>query len=111
MENVPELLERIRRSFNAPTQSENFDDLADTPQLLVLDDLGAEKPSDWVRERLYTIINRRYEHCRPTIVTSNLTIDQLAKQVGSRVASRLCELCEVVELQGTDRRKTKGVSA
>ncbi len=73
-------------------------------RLLILDDLGAEKPTEWVRERMYEIVNQRYEWMRPIIVTSNLSPAQLAKQVGQRVASRLMEMCEVVELDGRDRR-------
>ena len=73
--------------------------------LLVIDDLGAEKPSEWTQERLYSVINHRYENCLPLIITSNLPPKNVADQTGERVASRLAEMCEVVLMTGPDRRK------
>jgi DNA replication protein DnaC len=73
--------------------------------LLVIDDLGAEKPSEWTQERLGSVIDHRYAHCLPLIITSNLPPKQVADQAGERVASRLAEMCEVVLMTGSDRRK------
>jgi DNA replication protein DnaC len=73
--------------------------------LLVIDDIGAEKPSEWTAERLYTIIDHRYANCLPLIVTSNLPPAKLAEQTGDRSASRLAEMCQVVAMTGTDRRR------
>jgi DNA replication protein DnaC len=73
--------------------------------LLVVDDIGAEKPSEWTRERVYSVIDHRYAGCLPLIVTSNLPPSKLADQIGERAASRLAEMCEVVAMTGTDRRK------
>lgn len=72
--------------------------------LLALDDIGAEKASEWTQERLYSIIDQRYVHCRPLIVTSNLPPAALAEQTGKRTASRLAEMCVVVPMTGDDRR-------
>lgn len=100
--NVPKLLEDLRRSFNdvhaAPARLDRL-------PLVVLDDIGAEKPSEWVEERLYCIINDRYEAELPIVVTSNLTPTGLGKRIGLRIASRLVEMCEVVGLSGDDRRR------
>lgn len=73
--------------------------------LLVIDDIGAEKPSEWTQERVYSVIDHRYANCMPLIVTSNLPPAKLADQIGERAASRLAEMCEVVAMTGTDRRK------
>ena len=73
--------------------------------LLVIDDIGAEKPSEWTQERVYSVIDHRYANCLPLIVTSNLPPSKLADQIGERAASRLAEMCEVVAMTGTDRRK------
>lgn len=73
--------------------------------LLVIDDLGAEKPSEWTQERLYSIIDHRYANCMPLIVTSNLPPKELAAQTGERTASRLAEMCTVVPVTGADRRR------
>lgn len=74
-------------------------------RLLVIDDIGAEKPSEWTQERLYSIVDHRYSNCLPLIVTSNLPPRKLGTQTGERVASRLAEMCTVVPMTGTDRRK------
>jgi DNA replication protein DnaC len=93
--NMPDLLSDIRATYsNASPISEN--DLLeeiDRPDLVVLDDLGAEAAKDWVNDRLYLIVNRRYESCKPVIVTTNLTVDELAEKLGERTVSRLCEMC------------------
>ncbi len=73
--------------------------------LLVLDDLGAEKPSEWTQERLYSIVDHRYAHCLPLMVTGNLPPGKLADQTGDRTASRLREMCAVVPITGADRRQ------
>ena len=74
-------------------------------RLLVLDDVGAEKASEWTQERIYSIVDERYVRCLPLIVTSNLPPRGLAEQAGERTASRLAEMCVVVPITGTDRRK------
>ena len=73
--------------------------------LLIIDDVGAEKPSEWTQERFYSVIDHRYANQLPLIVTSNLPPAKLAEQVGERSASRLAEMCEVVAMTGTDRRR------
>lgn len=75
-------------------------------KLLVLDDLGAEKASEWTQERLYSVIDHRYVNCMPLIVTGNLPPRELGDDnVGKRVASRLAEMCRVVPMTGSDRRR------
>lgn len=80
-------------------------------RLLVLDDLGAAKASEWTEEVNYRLINHRYERTLPTIVTSNLLVRQLADAVGERVWSRLTEMCQRVVLEGNDRRRPTAVPA
>ncbi|WP_060888347.1 ATP-binding protein [Streptomyces caniscabiei] len=73
--------------------------------LLLLDDLGAAKTSEWTEELTYRLINHRYEHLRPTLITTNLPIPELRTALGDRVASRLAEMTERVVLTGPDRRR------
>jgi DNA replication protein DnaC len=73
-------------------------------KLLVIDDIGAEKASEWTQERLYSVIDHRYANQLPLIVTSNLPPSKLADQTGDRVASRLMEMCQLVAMTGGDRR-------
>ncbi|HEX6968303.1 MAG TPA: ATP-binding protein [Micromonosporaceae bacterium] len=76
-----------------------------TAGLLLLDDLGAAKSSEWVEEVTYRLIDHRYTHCLPTIITTNVPTAQLRDHLGDRVASRLAEMCARVTLNGPDRRR------
>ncbi|MEU3603753.1 ATP-binding protein [Streptomyces sp. NPDC006798] len=78
--------------------------------LLLLDDLGSAKASEWVEEITYRLVNERYNACRPTIYTSNLPAradrgPDLATALGDRIVSRLSEDTTVVAITGTDRRR------
>jgi DNA replication protein DnaC len=105
--NVVDLLDDLRAAFepNAPQSGQEIIDDLVRVDLLVLDDLGAESPTGWVHDRLYQIINRRYEENRPTIVTTNLALDELEKQVGPRITSRLCEMCSEITFPNRDWRR------
>lgn len=113
---VRELLRRIRDTYNPvvrATESEVIRPVVEA-QLLVLDDLGAEKTSEWVDETMNLIVNTRYNHRRPTIFTTNYlegepddksTAEVLVERVGFRIHSRLHEMCEFVEMKALDYRK------
>lgn len=96
---APEMLDRMR----PPALDDPMVGLQRI-RVLILDDLGVEKSSDWVRERMYVLLNARYEAMRPTIVTSNLTLPRLATALGQRTISRFGEHVQVVSLTGRDRR-------
>ena len=108
---VPNLLQDIKQTFNADsvlTEGGIITSLSEVPWL-VLDDLGAEKTSDWVLQTLYVIINNRYEAQVPTLFTSNHSLDELASRLGSdRIPSRIAGMCEIIELDGDDRRIERG---
>ena len=79
--------------------------------LLVLDDLGAERPTDWARDEIAALVQYRHTRDRPTIVTSNYPPSQLAKRlghddpmIGARVVSRLTENCITLKLDRADLR-------
>lgn len=73
--------------------------------LLAIDDLGKEKITEWNREKLFEVINHRYEHCLPVIVTTNGTPRELEQKLGEAVFSRLCETCSGVMMDGEDYRR------
>lgn len=73
-------------------------------QLLMIDDLGAAKPSEWTEEINFRLVNHRYENRLPTIITSNVLPKELTERVGERVASRLVGMSDRVVLRGQDRR-------
>lgn len=97
--NVPELLNRIRATFggNARETSADIMSTLQAADLLILDDAGAEKWSDWVESTLYSIINSRYMNRAPVILTSNLELTELADAIGGRTFDRLLECCTIVE--------------
>jgi len=105
---LPKLLARIRSTFDAQageeSYSEFFERLCDV-DLLHIDDLGAEKQTEWVLEQLYALINERYEREKPIVVTTNLDHIELEAQIGERTVSRLVEICgEALPLMGEDAR-------
>lgn len=110
--NVLDLLGRIRRTFDEDAQEEEWrvvDELARVP-LLVIDDLGKEKVSEWVEQTLYRIVDMRYRENRALVVTSNYTLSELEKRypdVGPALASRIAEMCEGVRLGGRDWRRER----
>ena len=95
--NFNDLLTRLRDTYReqSPLSEEELLHPADSMDLLILDDVGAENASEWVRDRLYLIINRRYESAKATIITTNLDEADMESRVGARIASRLCEMCDV----------------
>jgi DNA replication protein DnaC len=73
--------------------------------LLHIDDLGAEKRTEWVLEQLYAIVNERYENGKALMLTTNLDIGALTQQISERTVSRLVEICgDPLMLFGSDRR-------
>lgn len=103
--NLPRLLGRIKETFNRQTRYEltTSDVIREYEQcdVLVLDDLGAEKATDWVREMLFLIIDSRYTSGRTTIITSNLSPRQLGETLSERIADRIVEMCRgaIVEIK------------
>jgi DNA replication protein DnaC len=73
-------------------------------RLLVLDDLGKERSTESARTFVYALINRRYEAGLPTIITTNMSPDDLREAYSDAVYSRLCEMCRPLVLGGEDRR-------
>lgn len=92
------------RPRNGHDAERDLQTLARCP-LLLLDDLGAAKTSEWTEELTYRLINHRYEHMLPTLITTNLPIPELRTALGDRVASRLAEMTERIVLTGPDRRR------
>jgi DNA replication protein DnaC len=104
---LPKLLARIRRTYDSEPGGDSylsFFERLTSVDLLHIDDLGAEKRSDWVLEQLYALVNERYEAERSVLITTNLQHEALEEQIGSRTVSRLTEICDEVPVFGDDRR-------
>lgn len=91
---------RPRHGVDAEKMFTSYADVS----LLVVDDLGAAKASEWVEEVNYRLINHRYDHILPTLITSNVPAAQLKDHLGERVKSRLTEMADRVLMTGVDRR-------
>lgn len=102
---VPELISKIRASWSNETNEGDMIDIISEADLVVMDDLGAENTKDWIKERLFVIINRRYEAMLPTIFTTNCNMEELNHKAGGRIHSRLMEMCKGVKLTGDDYRE------
>lgn len=111
---TPKLLTQIRKTYQATDSEDAYDAFfkrLTSVDLLYIDDLGAERHTDWVVEQLYALVNERYENQRSMLVTSNAKADigaglrELEEQIGSRTVSRLVEICgDPLPLFGSDQR-------
>jgi DNA replication protein DnaC len=123
------LLKQIQDSYNSISQTSEMRVLAPVyeAEVLVLDELGATVPTDWVRDTMYQIINKRYNAKKLTIFTTNFLDERpgvepandlgkrarpssaytLAERIGVPLRSRLYEMCNKVEITGEDFRKTE----
>lgn len=102
---LPTFLEDLRNSYSNP--DEDFAEVLEMVRkckLLIIDDIGAEKVTEWVRERMVSIINTRVGAGLSTIYTSNLSPDELVTQFEDRIASRVLGGSEIIEIAGKDRR-------
>ena len=107
------LLKEIQDSYNPNTKTSELAVLAPVlnAEVLVLDELGASKPTDWVRDTMAHIINTRYNDRKATIFTTNYPDERqndreetLEDRIGVRLRSRLFEMCKTIEMKGNDYR-------
>ena len=121
-----ELLKEIQNSYNATVQTTELDVLRPVfeTDVLVLDELGAVKPTEWVWDTVSLILNTRYNNNRTTIITTNFEdqpaagangsisparaaarAESLGDRIGERMRSRLHEMCRVIKMEGEDFRQ------
>lgn len=100
------LLDQVKAEYDGGARSAL--DYAAGYDLLALDDLGVEKPTEWAMETISDLIDKRVSAGLPTIVTSNYSLGELRERWGGmpgmRLASRLAGACERIEMTGDDRR-------
>jgi DNA replication protein DnaC len=102
---LPRLLNEIRDTHRAERSHVDLLDRLTAVDLLHVDDVGAERTTDWVLEELYSIVNARYEDNRSMVITTNiLDREALCEQITERTVSRLTEMCDELPLLGHDRR-------
>ena len=115
---VPELLADIRETIGRKEDSSELLELVKDVELLIMDDMGAERLTDWVAEQMFSVINARLMRKKQTVVTTNYTPSDLISKMaikdragnilddlpGKRIVSRLTEMCQKVEMRGRDQR-------
>jgi DNA replication protein DnaC len=122
-----ELLKQIQHSYNPQVATTELEILRPVfeAEVLVLDELGAAKPTDWVWDTVALVLNTRYNDKRTTLITTNyadlppagsvngagpaaraIREETLGDRIGERMRSRLAEMCVVVEMHGDDFRRT-----
>lgn len=109
-----ELLMKIKNSFQLATQSEaEILDIYKNCSLLIIDDLGKEKVTEWTLQMIYSIIDSRYTNLMPIIVTTNYTGAELVQKfkigndtaTATAIVDRLLETCQFIPLEGMSQRK------
>lgn len=95
---VPDLLDELRATYKSNLNELDLLDTARTIPVLILDDLGVHNYTDWTRNRLYSIINYRMNEQLPTIITSNLTLDEMEEYIGMRTTSRIIQSTRIFRL-------------
>lgn len=106
-QSVPELLQRIRSTFNSENKENETQIMRALLEcdLLILDDIGTEKTTEWVEEKLFNIIDGRYRKELPTLYTSNLEPKELKNQVGKRSYDRMVETSLTVKNEAASYRR------
>lgn len=104
--NVVDLLDAIKSTFNPTADSAPKGRLMQdlNRQIFILDDFGVQKTSTWVSDRLYSLINTRYQECKTIVITSNMSLDDLKLRGENRLASRIIDMCEQFEIKADDYR-------
>ena len=102
---ITDLLARLRATADperaTESESEVLDQMYRVP-LLVLDDWGAHKATDFAEDRLFTIVDARYREMRPTVITTNTNLSELDSRVKSRLSD--AAVCDIVQFSGKDMR-------
>jgi len=95
---VPDLLDELRATYKSEINEMDLLDTARMIPFLILDDLGAHNYTDWSRNRIYSIINYRMNELLPTIITSNLEINEMDDLIGMRTTSRIIQSSRIFRL-------------
>lgn len=105
---VIELMNQFKSYFNSTEENitHRIMGVLQNVELLILDDLGVEKSSEWIQEKLFEVIDFRYNEGLPMLVTSNFVPQELKKQIGARNYDRLREMCALVTVTAKSQRPT-----
>ena len=97
-------LEKIKKDFDAEKPVGYLEKMYNA-ELLIIDDVGKERGTEWTESVMFDVINNRYENMKPIVITTNLDSRQLEIYFGGAVYSRLVEMCNMVVTTGKDHRR------
>jgi DNA replication protein DnaC len=104
---IPDLLDHLRATFGPQSTvayDERFELVRNVP-LLILDDLGTESATPWAREKLYQLINHRYNERLATVITTNLKPEAIEPRIYSRLCDPDCGVLVTIKAQDYRRRQ------
>ena len=107
---IPAMITSFPRILNAGYDKQEIIEQVHYYPLLVIDDLGAERSSEYAMETVYTVIDERYKAKNPLIVTTNLTLDELCRpkdMTYQRIYDRILEMCTPLVFKGDSMRRDK----
>lgn len=103
---VISMLQEIRAAYDGGESAQDVVEGYARTGVLILDDLGTEKMTDWASEQLFQVIDHRYCEELSTVITTNLTPTQLKQAVGDRIFDRIREMCPLVAITEKSQRPT-----
>ena len=107
---IPAMITSFPRILNAGYDKQEIIEQVRYYPLMVIDDLGAERNSEYAMETVYTVIDERYKPKKPLIVTTNLTLDELCRpkdMTYQRIYDRILEMCTPLVFKGDSMRRDK----
>ncbi|MCL2815984.1 MAG: ATP-binding protein [Oscillospiraceae bacterium] len=107
MTSISQIVEYTGEFAKSRAKKDDYEEHLDKSDLLILDDLGVERNTEYMEERIYTVINKRYGSGKPLIVTTNLSKNQIQTPQSmerQRTYDRIVEICKAVEVPGSSRR-------
>jgi DNA replication protein DnaC len=103
VENWVEVLFELKEKMSRGSLKETISNITEKP-IVFIDDIGAEKQTEWGQEMLYLIVNRLYEAEKILFLSTNLSFQEFSEKYGDRLTSRILEMCEMKEIIGEDKR-------
>jgi len=104
---MPEAVARIKKTFGSDKKNPDkdlFDKMREV-EMLILDDLGIEKVSDWLADEIYQVVEHRYSNNLPMIITSNQSLSDIGQVYREQVASRITQKTKSIHFTQTDKRQ------
>lgn len=111
--NFPAFIMKLQNMFKDDTEKpyEYAEEVATSSTVLAIDDLGAEKLTEFVRQIIYYIVNEREQRQLPLLITSNFDLKKIDEMIDTRISSRIMGICKIIKLSGRDKRfNTKNFS-